>query len=150
MLNKISLQVGLLVIAITAGNSGFAGTTHYRWINDRGEPVYSDRPPPKGVDYEVISTSSKFKRAVTAEEGAVPLETESRVGNEFDQINTDANKRLKKKPELCQRARDNLEALSSAPQVKVRNDQGEVRLLSPEEMEIEKQTAEAQVGVYCE
>jgi hypothetical protein len=98
----------------------------------------------------VISTSSSFKRAVSADEGAVPLETESRVGNEFEQIDTAEQKRQKKNPELCQRARTNLEALTSSDQVKIRNDQGEIRLLTPEEMQIQRVTAEEQVRVYCD
>lgn len=139
----------LPTLLLLAGNS-YAGTTHYHWNNERGESVYSDRPPPKGVDYEVISTSSNFKRSVSSDEGAVPLETEPRVGNEFNKIDTAQTDRLKKNNELCQRARTNLEALTSSPQVKIRNDQGEVRLLTPEEIEVQKQTANAQISVYCE
>ena len=150
VLSRISLRITLVILALTAGNSIMAGTTHYRWINDRGEPVYSDRPPPKGVDYEVISTGTSFKREVAAEEGAVPREIEPRVGNQFEKTDMAEMNRLKKNPELCARARTNLEALNSAPRVKIRNSQGEIRLLTPEEMEIEKQTAEAQVGVYCD
>ena len=87
-MNKIPVKMLLLAVVIMTGNQGIAGNTHYRWLNDRGEPVYSDRPPPQGVEYEVMSTTSSFKRAVSAEEGAVPLETESRVGNEFEEIDT--------------------------------------------------------------
>jgi hypothetical protein len=125
-----------------------ADSTHYTWRNERGQPVYSDRPPPKGVDYEVISSSSTFKRVVSGEEGAVPLETDPSPSNQFDQVKkTESNTR--KNPELCQRAKNNLEALTSSDQVKVRNNQGEVRMLSPAEMEIERQTARAQESVYC-
>jgi hypothetical protein len=123
---------------------------HYRWLDDRGNPVYSDRAPPKGVDYEVISAGSSLKRVVSAEEGAVPLEIEPRAGNEFDQVDAAKAKRIKKNPELCQRARKNLETLTSSPKVKVRNDQGEVRYLDPAEMEVQRQTAKAQISVYCE
>ena len=140
----------LLVLLTTSSPQGMTDNNHYRWLDDRGNPVYSDRAPPKGVDYEVVSAGSSLKRVVSAEEGAVPLETEPRVGNDFDQVDTAKAQRSKKNPELCQRARKNLEALTSSPQVKVRNDQGEVRLLTPEEMEIQQQTAKAQISVYCE
>jgi hypothetical protein len=147
--NRTRLALAVLVATGTWAAQVAAGDVHYRWLNDRGQPVYSDRPPPQGVDYEVVSTSSTFKRAVSADEGAVPLEVESRVGNEFEQINT-ADKGPGKNPELCARARQDLEALTSADQVKVRNDQGEVRLLSPEEMQIERVRAQEQVKVYCD
>ena len=139
----------LATMLVIAGNS-YAGNTHYHWSNERGESVYSDRPPPEGVDYEVVSTSSSFKRSVTSDEGAVPLETQPSAGNKFDQVDTAQADRLKKNTELCQRARTNLESLTSSPQVKIRNDQGETRLLSAEEIEVQKQTASAQISVYCE
>lgn len=139
-----------LLMLLFNSNSSVADNNHYRWLDNRGEPVYSDRPPPQGIDYEVISAGSSLKRIVSAEEGAVPPETEPRMGNDFDQVDTAVAKRSKKNPELCQRAKTNLEALTTSAQVKVRNNQGEVRLLSPEEMAIEQQTAKAQISVYCE
>lgn len=126
-----------------------AGTTHYRWVDDRGHPVHSDRPPPKGVDYEVITTGSGLKRVVPAEEGAVPPEVKPSVGNEFDQIDEDAVGRNQKNPALCSRARANLEALSTNSKVIMRDDQGEERELSNEEIVSEREKAEALVSVYC-
>ena len=147
---RSSFAATLLVLMTSGANLGMADNNHYRWIDDRGNPVYSDRAPPKGVDYEVVSAGSGLKRLVDAEEGAVPPEVEPRVGNEFEQVDTVAAKRSKKNPELCERAGKNLEALTSSEQVKVRNDQGEVRLLTPEEMEVQRQTAKAQISVYCD
>ena len=147
---RSSFAATLLVLMTSGANPGMADNKHYRWIVDRGNPVFSDRAPPKGVDYEVVSAGSGLKRLVDAEEGAVPAEVEPRVGNEFEQVDTVAAKRSKKNPELCERAGKNLEALTSSEQVKVRNDQGEVRLLTPEEMEVQRQTAKAQISVYCD
>ena len=144
--NSKLLFATMLVIA---GHS-YAENAHYHWNNERGESVYSDRPPPEGVDYEVVSTSSSFKRSVTSDEGAVPLETEPSAGNTFNKVDTAQADQLKKNTELCQRARTNLESLTSSAQVKIRNDQGETRLLTPEEIEVQKQTASAQISVYCE
>lgn len=137
-----------MILVATMINFEAVASTHYRWINDRGDPVYSDRPPPKGVDYEVISSGSTFKRVVAGEEGAVPLDTTPTPSNQFDKVSTE--QKSKKNPEMCQRARANLEALTSSDQVKIRNNQGEIRMLSPEEMEVERQTARAQISVYCQ
>ena len=82
--------------------SATAGQTHYRWIDDRGNPVHSDRPPPKGVDYEVISTGTSLTRQVTGDEGAVPLELEPKPGNEFEQVDK-APTEIEKNPEYCLR-----------------------------------------------
>jgi Domain of unknown function (DUF4124) len=147
---QYSFSAILLAIIATSSVGSAARTDYYRWLDSRGNPIHSDRPPPAGVDYEVVSTKSTFKRNVEAEEGAVPLETSPRVGNEFDQVDTEEAKRSLKNPELCTRAKDNLAALTNSEQVKVRNDQGEERFLTAEEIVVERQTAKAQLSVYCE
>ncbi|TDG12362.1 DUF4124 domain-containing protein [Seongchinamella unica] len=125
------------------------GTVHYRWIDDRGNPVHSDRPPPKGIDYEVITTGSGLKRVVSGDQGAVPPEVKPRVGNEFTQVDEEEARRSKKNPELCSRAKTNLEALTGNAKVRIRDDQGEERFLTEEEVIVEREKAKAQVSVYC-
>jgi hypothetical protein len=147
---RASFAATLLALLAISATQSMADNNHYRWIDDRGNPVYSDRAPPKGVDYEIVAPGSGLKRVVDAEEGAVPPEVQPRVGNEFEQVDTAAAQRSKKNPEQCARAHKNLEALTSSDKVKVRNDQGEVRLLTPEEMEVQRQTAKAQISVYCD
>jgi hypothetical protein len=79
-----------------------------------------------------------------------PLETNPRAGNQFDQVDQDSEKRSKKNPEYCKQAKQNLEALTSSPQVKVRNDPGEVRMLTPEQMELERSKAREKIQKYCD
>lgn len=152
MSTKIEIRcvlAGVFLSLVTVSSTLWAGTTHYRWLNERGHPVHSDRPPPKGIDYEVITTGSRLKRVVTADEGAVPPEVSPRVGNQFEQVDENAALRSKKNPELCARARSNLEALSNNTRVTMKNDEGEERVLSAEEIVSEREKAEALVSVYC-
>lgn len=144
-----SLQLVLLIAAVAGISDVIAGTTHYKWKDERGNTVYSDRPPPKGIDYEVSSTGTGLKRMVDAEEGAVPLEVKPSPGNEFTQVNAQEAERSKKNPELCSRARTNLEALSGSSKIKVRDEKGEVRYLTDEEVIVEREKARAQISVYC-
>jgi hypothetical protein len=130
--------------------SSSAEKNYYRWLDERGSPVHSDRPPPKGIDYEVVSTGSTLTRPVEAEEGAVPAEIEPTAGNEFEQADSEKNQRVKKNPEYCQRAKDNLATLSRAARVRIRNDQGEYHYLDAEEKEAQRQDAEAGISTYCE
>ena len=125
-----------------------AGTNHYRWIDDRGHPVHSDRPPPKGVDYEVITTGSGLVRQVEAEEGAVPAEIEPRVGNDFQQTDT-TKKTVEKNPEYCERARQNIQSLDTHARIRVRNEQGEYHWLSQEEKDAQREEAEATISIHC-
>lgn len=150
-LTKLKLLIGVSTIAFVTLYSvaSYSGSVHYRWLNERGDPVHSDRPPPKGIDYEVVTTGSGLKRVVSAEEGAVPKEVNPRVGNEFSQIDAAEKQRSKKNPELCSRALKNLEALTGETKVRIRDDQGEERFLTEEEKIIEREKAKAQKSVYC-
>jgi hypothetical protein len=130
--------------------SANAGETYYRWTDDRGNPVHSDRPPPKGVDYEVVSTGSTLIRPVEAEQGAVPAEISPRVGNDFEQVDTRIETEIEKNPEYCQRARDNLATLSKNGRIRMRNDQGEYRYIDEEEKEIQRQNAADAIDAYCD
>jgi hypothetical protein len=137
----------LLTISSLSAN---AGRDYYRWMDERGNPVHSDRPPPKGIDYEVVSTGSSLTRQVDAEEGAVPAETKPRVGNEFERVNTEQTQAVEKNPEYCQRARENLATLNTAARIRVRNDQGEYRYIDEEEKEVQRQRARDSIAAHCE
>ncbi len=144
-----SLNAILLVVVAGCSVKSLADTNYYRWLDSNGNPIHSDRPPPAGTEYEVVSTKSTLTRAVSAEEGAVPPDVEPSVGNEFTPKDSTEAQRSKKNTELCQRARTNLEALSASDTVTIRNSQGEVDELDPQEMQIQRETTKAQIKVYC-
>lgn len=126
-----------------------AAEVYYRWTDDRGNPVHSDRPPPIGVEYEVIRTGSTFKRQVDADEGAVPLAVEPSVGNDFKQVQEESAA-SKKNPEFCARARENLKQLQTRARIRLRDDQGEIRFLTEEDKAAEKQKAMDAIEEFCE
>ena len=142
----VAVAVGALTLSSLSAS---AGQVYYRWVDERGDPVHSDRPPPRGTEYEVISTNSRMVRQVDADEGAVPPEVEPRVGNEFEQVNT-APKMIEKNPEFCQRARDNLQTLNTAARIRLRDDQGELRYINEEEKAEQRKAAEATIAAHCE
>ncbi len=146
---RTCVLIAAAVLLIISSFSANAGRNYYRWMDERGNPVHSDRPPPKGIDYEVVSTGSSLIRQVDAEEGAVPAETKPRVGNEFERVDTEQAQAVEKNPEYCQRARDNLATLNTAARIRVRNDQGEFRFLDEEEKEARRQDAQAGISAYC-
>lgn len=121
----------------------------YRWVDDRGNPVNSDRPPPKGVDYQVISTNSSMVRPVDAEEGAVPLQVKPSPSNDFDPVDASPPK-IEKNPEYCQRARENLETLDLNVRIQMRNEEGEVYFLTEDERAIQRKKALDSIEVNCE
>ena len=145
---KLACSVVLLVTA-SASSTLYAGTTHYRWYDDRGNPVHSDRPPPTGIDYEVVDTGSSLVRQVDGNVGAVPRESTSRVGNKFDKVETKPEA-PKKNPELCSRATQNLETLNNYARIRVKDDNGDLRYLNEEEIKAQKDEAQALIDINCE
>ncbi len=143
-----SLSVATVVLLTLAGLSAHAGSTYYRWQDDRGNPVNSDRPPPAGTAYEVITTGSNLVRKVDADEGAVPATTEPSVGNEFEQVNA-KKEPVKKNAEQCKRAQENLQTRNTKARIQIRNDQGELRPISEEEKEVQRKQAIDTMAVHC-
>ena len=147
---KITRVLLLATTALTLMASlASAEATLYRWTDARGTPVNSDRPPPAGVEYEVISTSSSMARKVDQDEGAVPLEVKPTPSNDFEQVQTN-KPRIEKNPEYCQRARDNLQTLDTTARIRLRNDQGEYRYIDEAEKEEQRDQARATIALHCE
>jgi Domain of unknown function (DUF4124) len=141
------LVAGLTLPALQAN----ANNEYYRWKDGQGNPVHSDRPPPQGTPYEVISTESKNVRKVARDEdrGASnksKLEDEARTAaNEHrEQPSVDKN------PTYCEQAKQNLQTLETAPRIRILGNDGEYRFLSDDERDQQKKTAQANISVYCE
>ena len=147
--NTLGLCTLIAILLSGMSLNSQADNTYYRWQDERGNPVHSDRPPPEGIDYEVVSTGSSMVRRVTADEGAVPAEIESRPGNEFTQVDT-ANAGIEKNPEYCKRAQENLETLTNFARIRIRDDQGEYRYINEEEKEEQRAQAREQIAIHCE
>jgi hypothetical protein len=123
--------------------------TYYRWKDDRGNPVHSDRPPPKGTAYEVVSTQSSLVRPVEPEKGAVPKKVQPTVSNDFEPVET-KKAMIEKNPEYCSRAKQNLATLDSSARIRLRNDQGEYRYIDEEEKANQRQQALDTITVHCD
>jgi len=148
--NHLGLIAILATLLVTASTLSVAGSTYYRWADERGNPVHSDRPPPEGTEYEVVSTGSNLIRKVTAEEGAVPANIQPAPGNEFDQTDSRGEPTIKKNPEYCKRAQDNLQTLDTFARIRVRDDKGEYRYIDEEEKESQRAQARELISIHCE
>lgn len=138
-----------LLLVVVFSYVATAGETYYRWTDERGNMLHSDRPPPAGIDYEVVSTDSNEIRKVDGESGAVPLEVRPRVGNEFETYPKEP-KDFKKSAETCKRAKENMAALNSGEVIRMRNAQGELRELTAEDIAYQRQRAEEVMRAHCD
>lgn len=146
---KTCLCATTLAVLLTTGTVAQAESSYYRWQDAQGNPVHSDRPPPIGTPYEVITSGSSMVRKVDADEGAVPATTEPTVSNDFEPVDA-KTKPVKKNAEQCKRARENLETLDTKVRIQIRNDQGELRPLSEEEKDIQRKQAIDTIAVHCD
>lgn len=137
----------MAALALVASQS-IGQNHHYRWTDEQGETVYSDRPPPAGVDYEIVSSTSNFSRAVKSRQGALRPESAEDTG--ADGTPEDQQAREEATAEFCAKARANLETLSGSTRIVVRTAEGETRALSPEEIEEQKRTTQSQISTYCD
>ena len=149
MTKAANIFVLMTISTILAFSATARAETYYRWKDERGQPVHSDRPPPKGVNYEVVSTSSTLVRPVEGDTGAVPKKVTPTVSNDFEPVET-KKVTVEKNPEHCARARENLATLNSSARIRLRNDQGEYRYLDEEEKEAQRQQALDTIEVHCE
>ncbi|MEM1114207.1 MAG: DUF4124 domain-containing protein [Pseudomonadota bacterium] len=147
-MSKTGSSIAIAVI-FTLVNLPAMAENYYRWLDERGRPVYSQTPPPQGIDYTVESTTSSAIREVSANEGAVPATTAPSVGNEFVQASRDKQE-ASKSPEACRRAQANIGALDQGVEIKMRDANGEMRLLTDEEKSIQRQKAIDTIAVHCD
>ncbi|MEO1079853.1 MAG: DUF4124 domain-containing protein [Pseudomonadota bacterium] len=149
-----AMTTAMMLAPPFAGSAQSAEGTYYRWLDESGKLVVSDRPPQDPlVEYEVISPRSNFVRRVSPGQGAVPAEVNPSPGNEFEQVDVTREQLevIAKNPESCSRAKANLETLASAARIRIRDpDNGELRFLSEDEKETQRQKARDTIRVHCE
>ena len=150
------MNTALRVVAVgfsallMAGTAFSASDTFYRWQDERGNQVNSDRPPPAGTPYEVISTeSSMIRRVNTADSPDKPEPVEQAAAPRQTQV-VGGRAKVEKNPEFCRQARENLATLEVAPRVRLRGEDGEYRYLTDEEREEQERKARDTIAVHCD
>ena len=154
-----SLLLTITLIGLTAASVSAADKL-YRWIDDSGNQVNSDRPPPAVRDYEVISIESSMVRT-PGEERDSPGQVEGGNEEAYEEAyeedtepriqarDSDSDSDSKKNPEYCEIARNNLTQLSGFAKIRLTGDDGEIRYLDEEEKEIQRENATRAVAAYC-
>lgn len=147
----LSLQPGNCPVLLLACHSltGMAEPIYYSWVDNRGNVINSDRPPPQGLEYEVLDPESELSRSVRADEGAVPLEVLPRPGNEFAARNKSMEERAMLNAKRCKKVQANLQKLERGESLNIRNAQGEIQELSLKQIREQQDIARTQVRIYC-
>jgi hypothetical protein len=144
-----ALTLAIATLALT-GSYSSASEVVYRWNDEAGNQVNSDRPPPQGIPYEVITTKSSMVSAVTAPGSTEPAEKKTQEGAESQPAAVGGIRKGVKNPEYCRQARDNLAALDSDVTIQMRNEKGEMYALSAAEREVQRKKAVDTIKISCD
>ena len=159
----------LMLMAFALGPGAHGADKYYRWKDERGRMVVSDRPPIGGaVDYEVVSMgSTKLVRQAPPGEAAPAAQREAApaaqreaapgarpdpaVNPQGGDAPQETMEVITRDPEICAQAQTNLKTLNTSARIRMRDrDTGEPRFISEEEREIQRQKAQDTINVHCD
>ncbi|MDJ0878246.1 MAG: DUF4124 domain-containing protein [Halieaceae bacterium] len=146
----ISALLAALVLGAAMAPVALAEKGYYKWVDARGNPVHSDRPPAAGIEYEFVSTETGLRRRVTAEENTdnpPGWASSAPVGSEEPNA-AEQQAAIEKDPAVCDQARANLDTLNSKARVRIRDDDG-IRYLTEEEKSTQRKKAQDLIDVHC-
>lgn len=141
------LAIALWVISCLLPSIANA-TTLYRWNDNNGNPVMSDRPPPVGTTYTTID-SSRYGGGSTKPVSAVP---QAPINDQARATTSSIapSEVAQKDPALCSQAKDSIFKLETFARIRTTDDDGTVRFLSDAERDDRLQRAESIAAAYCE
>jgi hypothetical protein len=128
----------LAILGLTPAWVATAGDM-YRWSDNNGNPVISDRPPPLGVPYTVIDAERYGAKANVVAASPPPSneqaqrETSSPAGDRQSGGGGGTRVEIEKHPELCDQAKDAIFQLETFARVRVTDKDGTVRFMTDEE-----------------
>ena len=153
----LHIAASSMLVLCLQGQPAAANPT-YRWVDDNGNPVLSDRPPETGVPYTEVGVDTGFKRypkpvaSDNAEPGGQPPAGTASGSTLASSTGAEANPTtvVEAHPALCEQAKDNIFKLETFPRMRVQDDDGEVRFMSDEERAQQLQTAQSVRDAHCE
>ncbi len=132
-----------------------AWSTIYRWVDDNGQVVYSQTPPPPGREARTVapppppaeSPEAARQRLQKQLETLDALDEKRRKAKEEEQKKA---QEARKKAEICQRARGNLEVLTKRPPNTLFKVGDEYKRFTPEERDKKIEQMKKLIRQTCE
>jgi hypothetical protein len=138
-------------LAVTVFTTDLAAeSVYYRWTDANGTIQLSDRPPAGGIPFDTVTSRPYSKMSKPS--GNETSKTETLPGGARRAVGETASKEIDapKNPALCASAKNNLEALENFVRIRIQDESGEFRILSPEEKEAEKDKARKIMRDNCD
>ena len=157
--SRWSCRIGLFAVLLANGLAGPAAaqSAYYRWTDESGNLVLSDRPPQSAdQDYETVAVQAPTlrRRPATAAPPSPPVYDPGDASPPQPAVSRTeedtAALPVERDPAVCKQARTNLEVLETKPRIRVYGDDGELRYLSPEQIEEQKAATQRAIDLHCE
>ncbi|MDX9873413.1 MAG: DUF4124 domain-containing protein [Spongiibacteraceae bacterium] len=138
----------LAAVALMTTATAQAASGYYRWTDDSGKVQFTQQPP-AGRPYQFIRTSTGTAESAAgtatpaAREPADDAAAASQPITAFQGIPA-------RDPAQCAQARSNLEVLNSSARIRGQSADGEMRYLTPDEIETQRKLAQEAADIYCE
>ena len=139
------------LFALILCTAAYAATV-YKWSED-GRTIYSQTPPPPGVEFEIViekdigKTTSVAKAAPSSTGSTFEERREQRLQKKNEQEVLEESNRIKQ--ENCAIAQRNMQSLSSRGQVTIK--EGDIyRKLTEEERQGRIQETQSQIEEFCQ
>ena len=140
------------LIGLLAAATVQAGTL-YRWTDERGNPVISDRPPAVGTPYTTLDGARYGVKSSSAARTPKPMPTQQaesvKAGAGPSGDGAKQAVKIEKHPELCDQAKDNVFKLETFPRIRVTDDDGSVRFMTDEERKDKLASARKDEAAAC-
>ncbi|RLA04959.1 MAG: hypothetical protein DRQ47_02360 [Gammaproteobacteria bacterium] len=138
----------LLLISFSLGYclSVFSATSiskvTYKWTDTNGIVQYTERPP-KNIAYKKITVNTSGGKEITEVTAEEATNASSDSNNDVLDDMAAANKRN------CTIAKQNMKVLSNIARIRVSDEKGENRVLTPEEKQTRIDETQKQIDIYC-
>lgn len=143
---KQVLTLALIMASIGMAGQVTAGQSVYRWIDQQGNTVVSDRPPPVGVEYEMVNLQGNMMNQV---DNPIPAPAPG-IASDDEPDEQAPQPGIPKNPQYCSQAKQNLSNLNTFARIRIQGADGEYRYLTEEEKEDQRRQAQDAIDAYCE
>jgi hypothetical protein len=151
----MSKSFSIISILLVSFFSSFLMAQAYRWVDDQGNTVYSQLPPPD--DRNVTTIAPPLPPANSPEEAQGKLDGQIKQMNEAEEKRavekqSTAKKQadVKYKKQQCTNARMNLEAINNRPpQTLFQMGDGEYKRFTPDQRAAQIKQANETIKMYC-
>jgi hypothetical protein len=160
-MRKLKFVTGIQLIVLALGCTAAFASEVYSWVDENGVTNYSERRPPGQEETTPVTTQdTRFgyqpREADTAETATETTTDTAPAGDTVDPDKLIAEEKAKYEAELaeerrynCNLGKQNLARLETYARMRVRDENGSERFLTPEEMDQKKKESREAIKFHC-